>query len=87
VADSLETWDWWRRHGDMMWTHPGSPIGDNNRDIRKMRHYTQDWPALFAAAQIVAVQCMGWPLEVVEEVFRDAKPESADAEAGQPAAD
>lgn len=69
VADALETWDWWLRWG-VSWNHPKAPgRGDQCRDIRKVKHYTKEWPQLFDAAKTVAVRSMGHSDFDVEATF------------------
>lgn len=61
VADSLETWYWWYIHGDRTWTHPKKPAsGRDCRDIRKILHYTREWPEMWDAvcALVAATMCV-----------------------------
>lgn len=49
VADSMETYTWWIWYGEPCWNHPMNPL-KHNRDVDKIRHYTQEWPELWEAA-------------------------------------
>jgi hypothetical protein len=52
VADAMETYDWWKNWGNHCWMHQRSPEqGCDNRDIRKIVHYTQGWPELLEAVR------------------------------------
>jgi len=74
VADAMETWHWWMAHGQC-WNHPQAPgIGDQNRDIRKILHYTQGWPELLDAVRLVMEKCMGYDTMFLEATFHAARP-------------
>jgi hypothetical protein len=70
VADSLETWDWWRKHGDKGWGHDMKPAwGPECRDIKKIHHYCREWPELLEAAKVVVELAMGCGKIEMEGVF------------------
>ena len=70
VADAIETYDWWVRHGDKTWLHPNAPgKGDQNRDIRKIQHYCQGWPEMLEATKIVMENEMGYSPVELEAIF------------------
>lgn len=70
VADALETYDWWEKHGDKSWGYPYAPKkGDGNRDIRKVKHYCEGWPELLEAAKTVMVESMGYTTLEMEQIF------------------
>jgi hypothetical protein len=72
VADAMETYDWWQRHGDKSWFHPNAPArGDQNRDVRKIVHYCGGWPEMLEATKTVMQHEMGYsPLEL-EAIFHE----------------
>ncbi len=74
VADSLETWYWWLIHGDKSWTHPlATKSGCGGRDIRKIYHYTRDWPELLAAARALVSRSMRVDDITLKATFPDVK--------------
>ena len=70
VADAIETYDWWQRHGVKEWNHPMAPErGSRNRDIRKIVHYTRDRPELLQAVRNLMQQEMGYDDLVLRGLF------------------
>ena len=70
VADAIETYDWWVRHGDKTWFHPNAPKkGDQNRDIRKIVHHCEGWPELLEATKTVMEESMGYSSLELEAMF------------------